>query len=143
MRNILVAVDGSEPALRAAQVAVAIAARFGGCVTLAHCGDFDSADLLPGDELATAFVAVARAKDAEGRSILAETEMALPSSGLTILTRLVSGSPAQSIAELVNGEPFDLVATGSRGRNAAARILLGSFADRLLHLSKKPVLVVR
>jgi nucleotide-binding universal stress UspA family protein len=36
-----------------------------------------------------------------------------------------------------------MVVVGHRGRNAVARALLGSVADRLVQISPKPVLVVR
>ncbi len=37
----------------------------------------------------------------------------------------------------------DLVVVGSKGRGAVSRMLVGSVTDRLVHISKKPVLVVR
>ena len=46
-------------------------------------------------------------------------------------------------AQLAEDEGFDLVVVGCRGRNAVARMFLGAVADRLVHVCKKPVLVVR
>lgn len=52
------------------------------------------------------------------------------------------GGPARSIAEVGREEDADLIVVGSRGRGAVAEILLGSVATRLLHVARRPVLVV-
>lgn len=55
----------------------------------------------------------------------------------------LEGPAAERIADLAENDGYDLVAVGSRGRNAVARVFLGSVADRLVHSCKKPVLVAR
>jgi nucleotide-binding universal stress UspA family protein len=57
-------------------------------------------------------------------------------------TSVLSGSPAETLAEAAAAPDVDLVVLGSRGRGAVARVLLGSVSDRLIHISPKPVLVV-
>jgi nucleotide-binding universal stress UspA family protein len=54
---------------------------------------------------------------------------------------LFHGSPAEELARRAGRDDVDLVVVGSRGKGAAARLLLGSITDRLLRLSPKPVLV--
>jgi nucleotide-binding universal stress UspA family protein len=38
---------------------------------------------------------------------------------------------------------YDLVVLGSKGRNAVSDLLLGSVAQRVMSLSKQPVLLVK
>ncbi len=52
----------------------------------------------------------------------------------------VSANPANRAAAMSSN--VDLVVVGSRGRGAAARVLLGSTSDRLVHICEKPVLIV-
>ena len=47
------------------------------------------------------------------------------------------------LAALVESGGFDLLAVGHRGRGAVQRALLGSVADRLAQISRKPVLIWR
>jgi nucleotide-binding universal stress UspA family protein len=53
------------------------------------------------------------------------------------------GPPAETIVETAHALPADLVVVGSTGKGAVKRLLLGSVADRVVHLSSVPVLVAR
>ena len=53
------------------------------------------------------------------------------------------GSPGEALAELAESGHYDLVVVGSKGRGAVSRMLVGSITDRLVHICKRPVLVVR
>lgn len=56
--------------------------------------------------------------------------------------RLLAGSPAPSLlAELEKGE-HDLVVLGTQGRTGLAHLLLGSVTEKLVRLSRVPVLTV-
>jgi nucleotide-binding universal stress UspA family protein len=65
------------------------------------------------------------------------------SRGAATASRNLLGAPAETIADLAMDEGFDLVVVGNKGRGAVSRVLLGSVADRLTHICKRPVLVVR
>jgi nucleotide-binding universal stress UspA family protein len=58
-------------------------------------------------------------------------------------TELLVGTAADMLAERATEDDVDLVVVGHRGRNAVARVLLGSVADRLMQICAKSVLVVR
>ncbi|MBM4379964.1 MAG: universal stress protein, partial [Deltaproteobacteria bacterium] len=51
--------------------------------------------------------------------------------------------PAETFSDLAGAPDAWFAAVGSRGRNAVARVLLGNFADRVVRVCRKPVLVVR
>lgn len=53
------------------------------------------------------------------------------------------GSPGEAIVELAETGHYDLVVVGSKGRGAVSRMLVGSITDRIVHICKRPVLVVR
>ena len=63
--------------------------------------------------------------------------------GVPIDMKVARGSPAETLSELAASGDMLMVVVGHRGRNAAARLLLGSVADRLVQISPKPVVVVR
>ena len=55
----------------------------------------------------------------------------------------LKGTAAEALSEFADTNAYDLVVVGSKGRGAVARMLVGSTTDRLVHISHKPVLVVR
>ena len=136
--KILAAVDGSEVSMRAAAIALAMSNGSAGSLTLIHVtAPFAS---LPefGTEMPDVTVQVQRAAD----TILRHAIQTLGAPSTTALMNRV-GSPAEVIADVADHEGFDVVVVGNTGRGAVARIVLGSVADRLVHLCSKAVLVVR
>ncbi|MCW2277192.1 universal stress protein family protein [Heliophilum fasciatum] len=53
------------------------------------------------------------------------------------------GNPAYAICEYAEEHNMDLIIIGSRGMGEIKSLLLGSISDRVLHLAKCPVLIVR
>ena len=139
MKRILVAVDGSEPALHAIRFAAGLALQVGGALTLVHV--IEPYPLLPA-ELPIPYQELHAAQAKQGESLLAEARQKV-AKGLPVETQLLNGGVADAVAELAETGGFELVAVGSRGRNAITRVLLGSVADRLVHVCKVPVVVVR
>ncbi len=137
MKKILAAVDGSDASMHAIRKALEIADAMGGELTLAHVVPhvfvpaevpFDSGRLveeaLRGGEL-----------------LLTETAKEL---GRPAMSRVcLKGAPGEALAEFADSGNFDLVVVGSKGRGAVSRMLVGSTTDRLVHICRKPVLVVR
>ena len=137
MKKVLAAVDGSEASMHAVRKALEIADRMGAEVTLAHvvphvfvpaevpfdAGRFAEEALRAGETLLT------QASAEVGRPAIARV--------------CLRGSPGEAIAELAESGSYDLVVVGSKGRGAVSRMLVGSITDRLVHICKRPVLVVR
>jgi nucleotide-binding universal stress UspA family protein len=138
MKHILLAVDGSTAALHAGRCAVDLAKSTGGAVSLIHV---TPPTVLAGD-LPLGPVSQLRAAElASGAAVLAEAAQSL---GLETAERInLLGAPAEGIADTAEARPFDVVVVGNKGRGAVARMFLGSVADRLVHICKVPVLVVR
>jgi hypothetical protein len=60
-----------------------------------------------------------------------------------VVTASLVGAPAEAIADHSRGEEVWAVVVGAKGHSAVGRVLLGSVADRLVHICNRPVLVVR
>ncbi len=138
MKKILVAVDGSPPSIHAAKMALELARATGATLTAVYSVPPVA---LPGEVPFTIVNEVAQADKSRGSQLLEEVKRELGASEAETL--LLDGAPAERIAEIAEEQGFDLVVVGSRGRNAVARLFIGSVADRLVHICKQPVLVVR
>ncbi len=139
MKRILVAVDGSEQALKAARMGADVAVRFGAKLTLVHVVP---KLLLPPDVYGLTLAEVEKEHRAYADRLLEKAVESLEEPGLDVSTAVLYGSPAEAIAEQAAAEDVGMIVVGNRGHGAVARMFLGSVSDRLVHISPKPVLVV-
>ena len=63
--------------------------------------------------------------------------------GVQLHTHVLAGHPVRDIIDLVTKLKSDLLVVGASGHSALYDRMIGSRADRLVHLSPCPVLVVR
>jgi nucleotide-binding universal stress UspA family protein len=140
MKRVLVAVDGSESALKAARMAVEVAVKFGARLTFIHVVP---KLLLPPDAYGLTIAEVEKEHRAYAERLLDRTLAQLALEGVEPTKTILYGSPAESIAEEAAASDVGLVVVGNRGHGTVARVFLGSVSDRLAHISPKPVLVVR
>ena len=135
--NILVATDGSDASIRAAEVGRELAMRMEADVTVVHAAYIPPAyqdDL--GPELQDAI-------REGGKRILDMTAGVFAESDIKIETRLLFNEKAEDgILRLVEDDGYDLVVVGSRGLDATARKALGSTSARILEGINISVLVV-
>lgn len=141
MRRILVAIDGSEPSLHAARQAAEIAVKMNAKVT---CAYVIAPPFYPPEAIYVPSAEMLEAERRVAEQALAKGCEAARAAGAEANAILLQGSPAEELVNAVDQAPeIEMVVVGSRGRNAFSRVLLGSVADRVVHLCKKPVLVVR
>ncbi|MEP7102288.1 MAG: universal stress protein [Burkholderiales bacterium] len=67
----------------------------------------------------------------------------LDSAGVKHDMEVRTGHVAQEIVRCAKTGKFDLIALGSKGRNAIADLLLGSVAQRVLAVAETPVVLVK
>lgn len=140
MKTILVAFDGSEPSIKGVRAAVELARAMSAKLELVY--------VLPPILLPPSVYADTIHKIEEGNREAAQDVLKLGAKivtdlGATCDTVMLHGAPAEAIADLAQAERVWGVVVGAKGHNALSRVMLGSVADRLVHICSKPVLVVR
>ncbi|MBK7859888.1 MAG: universal stress protein [Archangiaceae bacterium] len=140
MKTVLVAVDGSEPALRGVVHAAEVARAVGATLELVYVS---FPDLLPPQTYARLIAELKLAESRKAEQIFVAAERSIAEQGLRCARTHRTGGAAEEIATLAEREDVWAVVVGARGHNALSRVLLGSVADRLVHICPKPVLVVR
>jgi len=137
--RILVATDFSDGSQQALEYALRIAEKFDSELTLVHVWEAPSyayaTDLyLPVDVMASLEgAAVARLEQAT-------TELKARFPGAK--SRLHTGSPWQEVLGAATEVKADLIVMGTHGRRGLERALLGSVAERVVRMSRVPVLTV-
>jgi nucleotide-binding universal stress UspA family protein len=147
IKTVLVAVDGSQQATKATEIAADIAQHCGAKLLILHAVApiFGSER----EELAE----LARIEHMErteyemlqqrGRAIVEAAEFRARQRGLTNSELLVEvGDPAGVIVSMTRARSADLVVVGRRGRGTLAGLLLGSVSNKVVQLAGAPCLVV-
>lgn len=152
-RRVVIAEDGSEPALRAGKVAAELARAFGSSVTLvrgypAPAWAFPASPpgaIAAGGEVANALAAeVEREVERDRARLEARAAEIAASLGGEPATEAMIGDPASIILETAareGAEEATLTALGSRGMGAFRRMSLGSVSTKVLRAAPGPVLV--
>ena len=135
--RILIATDGSDNAMRAAQKGRDIASCMQSEVTLVYAAYVPA---MYADDLRTE---IREGLREEGRRILASTAKLFEGSGIEPLRELLFDEKAEDgILRLAHERGYDLVIVGSRGLDAAGRKALGSTSMRVVEATSCPGLVV-
>ena len=77
------------------------------------------------------------------RAYLEQLRTELASKGLKVSTRLAMGDPATELIRVVESESVDLLAMSTHGHRFVKDVLLGATVDKVRHLVKIPVLLLR
>lgn len=141
MKRIVCGFDGSESAVRAARMAAELAKKVDVPLTLA----FAIEPIAPGfDVPGTAFIDFPESYRSGALDLLAQQARELAKeTGVVAQTEVRVGSAPEVVLATAADLDADLIVVGSRGRGTLTRLLLGSVADRIVHLSPVAVLVVR
>jgi nucleotide-binding universal stress UspA family protein len=136
--HILVPTDFGHTSERAEELACGIAKRFGAAITLLHVWTVPYASyyegmVLPLDEIQ---------KAARGELDREAERMRARHPDVKLKTRLESGLPWRSIIEAIDEHGVDLIVIGTHGRHGLPRLFLGSVAEKVVRMSKVPVLTV-
>jgi len=138
-QRILLAVDGSEHAVRAAKVAVEMAH----CMKSAELRVVVAYDPIPPflGEPNLQLAIDARLNEAQG--ILKKAVGLVGNSHIDVHTELIEGNPAEAIIEVAKTRNSDVIVMGSRGLGRLAGLLLGSTSQKVVSHAPCPVLIVR
>ncbi len=137
--NILLGVDGSEHALRAAKTAGDLA-RAVQAKTLCIVAAFDPVPTYLGEPHLEAAIS-ARMREAE--QILENAQQAVGSIPGEVHVETLEGPPAEAILKVAATRHNHLIVMGSRGLGRLSGALLGSQSQKVVQHVACPVLIVR
>ncbi|MFS0878246.1 universal stress protein [Solibacillus isronensis] len=135
-KHILLAVDGSENAVRAAKEAVKIASETS-LIEMVYVADFEKAK-----------TEVLHAKSSESLMLerkrkVAPIEEVLRSAGKQFKLTILHGKPGPEIVKYANENKVDVVVIGSRGLNGLQEMVLGSVSHKVMKRVHCPALIVK
>lgn len=138
-----------ELARAATDVAVDLALRFESELLLVHAPPLSAPGSSVGFDFSgavyEAMAAVLKARIEQANKALAELSESATASGVRVETRLAleGASVPERILAIAEEEAADLIVLCSHGRRGIKRVLLGSVAERVAHLSPVPVLILK
>ena len=137
-KRILIATDGSRSTENAISVGIDLAKMMGARVTALNAVDGPVLMSAPADaEMAKLYTLLEK----EGNASVMHIKELGDAAGVTVDTKVISGTPAKVILDV--SADHDLIVMGTLGRTRMAKILIGSVAEKVVKLAKCPVMVVR
>jgi nucleotide-binding universal stress UspA family protein len=136
-KRILVAVEHSPADRTIVTHVTALAKLTGAELLLVHVADgfaarnFDRLKLRESEEMK------------EDRAYLESLRADLAAQGLTVNTHLALGDPAQELIRAADDGNVDLIAMSTHGHRFLSDVIHGATADRVRHLVRIPVLLLR
>ena len=140
-RKILVPLDGSKVAEGVLPHAKALAYSVGAELILLTVGANPSMDFAFADP-GIAQEAI-QEQETRSKNYIGEIENQLKAAGFKTSVLIRVGSVAETILGVAEELQVDVIAMSTHGRTGPARWLLGSIAERVVHNSKVPVLLIR
>ncbi|MCP5072560.1 MAG: universal stress protein [Rhodobacteraceae bacterium] len=142
-KNIVVAVDGSDPSNRAISVACDLAKNYHSDIHLVHTPELDTAvgalgissiSFEPSDDQ------VAKA----GKTVMDQALAQADAAGCPVKsTTIGNGAPYQEVLSATMAQGADLIVTGRRGLGNLAGLVLGSTSQKIAHDAPCAVLTVK
>jgi nucleotide-binding universal stress UspA family protein len=135
--RLLVAVDNSNAAERVISAAREMASLSDGEVWVLHVRE---EEVMPRG----GFFAIE--SNAEAQSLVEHAAKELDDAGIKThyeVRKAIYGQAAYQIVAAARAHDADVIVMGSRGRSDLTALVLGSTAHKVIHLSDKPILVVR
>jgi nucleotide-binding universal stress UspA family protein len=143
MKKILIAVDGSETAVRATRKLVDMMPSFSKAPEI-HLVNVRQPLPLGGVYVPAITHDIAkRYYEEEGEIALAPSAAVLEQAGIAYTTRVLVGDVGSMLAKYAVSEGCDVIFMGTRGMSAISNLMLGSVATKVLHLAEVPVVLVR
>jgi len=141
MKNPLIPIDGSPAALRA--LALTLDAVRGHADGQVHLLNVQGPMLHPWPGKLVSPDMIAAEWRSEGEKLLVQPEIMALAEGLACVPEVRIGSAAEVIAAYAAEQGCDAVAMGTRGMGAVAGLVVGSVAQKVVHLASVPVTLVK
>ncbi|MBU9720811.1 MULTISPECIES: universal stress protein [Bacillaceae] len=137
-KNLLLATDGSEHSLRAAERAIDLAnLTEGASIELVYVvdGSMSKSDVLQYGDSDSA--------SKKREEILSVFKDKIEGAGIPVKVSILHGNPAETIINYTNRNDFDCLVVGSRGRSKVQTMILGSVSHKVMKHVNIPVLMVK
>lgn len=141
VKKILIAVDDSPFAERAAKLGIELAEAVNAEVAFVHVFD---ATATPAGAWGFPADRISAMSELEGKRLLKKFHDGIPakiSADLRVHDFVESGNPAAAIVDVAKNWRADLIVMGSHGRGKVAGILMGSVSQDVLRQAPCPILV--
>lgn len=143
MKKIIVAIDGSEHAMRAVEKAKEIGRAFDSEITLVNVVEgIHIYDVESGALVMQGLEAIKEAKE-RSKILLERTKESLKEFDNKVETVLLEGDPPYMLIDYIKKSDADLVIVGSHGVKGLKKYLLGSVVSKVVHHIDRPILIVR
>lgn len=137
LEKILLATDGSNHAIKAANIALEFAQKNGAAVEIMYIFPIifhDPTEEYPMPQTNLKELA---------QKVIEKTAVEFIEKGVPFTTRIETGEPAERICAAAESENISLIIMGSRGQTGLSRFLMGSVSGRVVKHARCSVLVVR
>jgi nucleotide-binding universal stress UspA family protein len=148
VEKILVPIDGSENAFRAASFAVDLASKYGSELVLLYVFDLNQMHYsigLIGVAYPSNIDKIKENVAKEAAPWFERVKKEAKTAGVAVKTEVVDAvlSVVEELIDYAEKKKIDIIVTGSRGRTGFRRLLLGSIASGLVTHAPCPVVVVK
>jgi nucleotide-binding universal stress UspA family protein len=148
IRNVLVAVDGSENSFRALDFALDLAEKFSSAVMVLNVSEVLAMGVIPQESTTSSFENMSiMGKDLRNihEEILSKaiSHAKAIKPDLTVSSMLKDGDPAIEIINVAKESGFDAIVIGHKGSGMLRERVLGSISEKVAHLAPCPVVIVK
>lgn len=147
IRKVLVAVDGSENSFRALDFGLDLAEKYAASVLIITVFQLPAMYTSPDDPAVYSGSRAAFIKDLKKlhQQTLAEAvaEAKRLKQSLEVAAELKEGEPAGQIVRVADEGGFDAIVVGHRGLGRLSEVLLGGVSERVAHMAKCAVVIVK
>lgn len=145
LERILVATDTSKSSQVAVNQAAAIAAHLDAELTLMYVGTEPEheSDIPSLFAMSSVMQELAEEMFKRDQRVVDFLVKSAEDAGARVTRHLAHGDPADAICDAADELDVDLVVCGSRGRSGLEALLLGSVAERIVHVCPRPIMVAR
>jgi len=138
--KILNANDGSDNTFRALEIACDLAAKYAAEL---HMILVEEVPILPDTDLIDEIEQTKAGQDKLVRGEIGRAQSIASRHKVTIRCHVFTGHVVRTVVDFANDNAFELVVIGATGNAAMYERMLGTRADRIANLARRPVLIVR
>ena len=142
MPKILLAVDGSESAVRAARKLIETAGWYKEPPTVELVAVHLPVPLVGFSDVVVSREMTERYYREEGETMLATARQLFDAAGIKYVSHILVGQIAQTLVEHAHKSGCQMIYMGTRGMTALSNMVMGSIATKVLHLADIPVVLV-